>query len=210
MDRQTPYAPSLIAALLASALWAVALAVSPVGYVPLVLGGLAIVVLAWAMASPVRVWPTPWPWGATLAGLVVGWSALALSHALASLALSAVPVWVRELAVLTGGELEQSPFSVELVVVLTVLVVVAEEIVWRGLALAAIRARASDVAAVLGSAALYAATQAGFGMSLPAVAAFGLGVLFGALRLWSRGLVAPTVAHLMWTTGLLWWWPLAA
>lgn len=79
------------------------------------------------------------------------------------------------------------------------LVVIAEEAIWRGALLGALRADHGPVAAVVLSAAIYAAAQAGAGSVVLVMAAFGLGIAWGALALATGGLFAPLVAHLVWT-----------
>jgi membrane protease YdiL (CAAX protease family) len=95
------------------------------------------------------------------------------------------------------------PFTLVLVP-LIVLVAAAEELVWRGLFLAAFPdARVG----ILVGALAYGLGQLGGSPMLGAVALF-FGVLWGVQAKLTRGLVAPMVSHLMWTTAVFGVWPL--
>jgi membrane protease YdiL (CAAX protease family) len=61
---------------------------------------------------------------------------------------------------------------------------------------------------VLGSAVLYALATATLGSGLLLLTAFCCGVLWGLLRVATRSLVAPIVAHVGWDLGVLVLWPL--
>ena len=88
-----------------------------------------------------------------------------------------------------------------------VIVIVAEEVIWRGAMLQATRAR-FGVGAVVVAAVPYALAQLGAASLWLGVAAFGLGVVWGALAFWRGNLVAPLIAHLLWTPAVLGLWPL--
>jgi hypothetical protein len=79
-----------------------------------------------------------------------------------------------------------------------VLVVVAEEWVWRGLAIELFSQRLTPGRTVLLAASIYVLPQVAFRSPLLVVVAFGCGVIWGALRVWTKGLVAPLLAHLLW------------
>jgi len=83
---------------------------------------------------------------------------------------------------------------------LTRAVVLAEELVWRGCALALVAAprRASAALAV----ALYALPQLASGEWLLLVAALGLGTLFAVQRLRSGRLVEPLITHAIWSVAI--------
>jgi membrane protease YdiL (CAAX protease family) len=94
---------------------------------------------------------------------------------------------------------------------LVVFIAVAEELLWRGLLLGALRRMGwSMVLAVLSSAFVYGLAQVGPRSPWLVVAACGLGVVWGALR-WSGGpsggasggLWRAIVAHLVWTIAIL-------
>jgi membrane protease YdiL (CAAX protease family) len=79
-----------------------------------------------------------------------------------------------------------------------VLVVTAEELVWRGLGIDVFSRHTSASTAVLLSAVLYTLPQVAFRSPLLVVVAFLCGVVWGALRVRSKGLTAALLAHLVW------------
>ncbi|MEO7327765.1 MAG: CPBP family glutamic-type intramembrane protease, partial [Minicystis sp.] len=83
---------------------------------------------------------------------------------------------------------------------LTLAVVVAEELVWRGCALALASAPRPASAAL--AVALYALPQLAGGEWLLLVAAVALGALFTAQRLRSGGLLAPLITHAIWSIAI--------
>lgn len=83
---------------------------------------------------------------------------------------------------------------------LTLAVVVAEELVWRGCALALIGAPRSRSAAL--AVALYAVPQLVGGEWLLVVAALGLGSVLAAQRLRSGRLVEPLITHAIWSVSI--------
>jgi membrane protease YdiL (CAAX protease family) len=76
----------------------------------------------------------------------------------------------------------------------------AEELLFRG----TIQARAGLVVAV----AAYAGVQLVTGNWVLALAGALCGLVWGALRWWTGGLLAPVVAHVIWTDGLTFAWPM--
>jgi hypothetical protein len=93
--------------------------------------------------------------------------------------------------------LRQTPGPVAAFPVL-VLVVFAEERVWRELAIDVFARARPGARAVLLSAVVYTFPQIAFRSPLLFVVALGCGLIWGALRLQTRGLVAPLLAHLIW------------
>jgi membrane protease YdiL (CAAX protease family) len=139
-------------------------------------------------------------------GAVVGVVSIAATHAVFPFVARAVPSLGPEVArlyALAGV----TPSTL----VATVLVVVAEEILWRGAVIAALRARGvSLLVAASSSTALYAAAQSGSGSPWLVVAALGLGALWQGLALWRSGRIgASLVAHALWTLVILGAWPLS-
>lgn len=202
----------LALALIVSAVWVVVLLAAPNGTAITwlaVASALAIAVSLGARVSFLR-WP---PDVVSLGlGLVVGVATLALTHLLAPPVLAAVPAWAEDFRALYSYEVAGSGRPLALDVALTCLVILGEELIWRGLTLSALRARMPVSVAVALSALSYAVCQLGFGRTLPAVAALALGLVWGVLRVatWSRGrLLAPIVAHATWTLGVLFIWPIA-
>lgn len=81
---------------------------------------------------------------------------------------------------------------------LLIIVVTAEELVWRGLAIDLFSKSMSAGRAVLLSSLVYVLPQIAFRSPLLAFVALACGLVWGALRVQTRGLVAPLVAHLVW------------
>lgn len=84
------------------------------------------------------------------------------------------------------------------------LVVLAEELVWRGALL-----EGAGGARLLALSALYAACHAPSGSPLLVAVAFACGLYWGALRLATGSVFAAAIAHLLWDAVLLGGWPLA-
>lgn len=83
-----------------------------------------------------------------------------------------------------------------------VLVVVAEECIWRGVLVDAVLGNAAGgrrmLAAVVLSSLVYTLPQLGSGSPVLFALALVCGVVWAAQRLWSRSLVTPTLTHLVW------------
>ena len=93
--------------------------------------------------------------------------------------------------------LRQTPGPIAAFPVL-VLVVLAEERVWRGLAIDVFaRSRPGAQAAVL-AAIVYTFPQIAFRSPLLVAVALACGLVWGGLRVYTRGLAAPLLAHLLW------------
>jgi membrane protease YdiL (CAAX protease family) len=81
---------------------------------------------------------------------------------------------------------------------LLLLVVLAEELAWRGLAIDLFSKRFGPLRAVLISALLYVLPQVALGSPLLMIVALLCGLLWGTLRVRFGGLAAPFIAHLVW------------
>jgi membrane protease YdiL (CAAX protease family) len=79
-----------------------------------------------------------------------------------------------------------------------VLVVTAEELVWRGLAIDLLGKTGTRVRPVLISSLIYMLPQVAFRSPLLVLVAFLCGMVWGLLRVRTGGLTAPWVAHLSW------------
>lgn len=79
-----------------------------------------------------------------------------------------------------------------------VLVVAAEELVWRGLAIDVLGKTGKTLRPVLLSSLIYMLPQVAFRSPLLVLVAFLCGTVWGLLRVRTGGLAAPLVAHLVW------------
>jgi len=104
--------------------------------------------------------------------------------------------------------LRQAPGPVRAFPVL-LLVVAAEELVWRGVAIDLFSRSLGPWRAMLVSAFLYVLPQVALRSPLLIIVALCCGLLWGALRVSSKGLAAPFVAHLVWDILVFVWHPVA-
>ena len=81
-----------------------------------------------------------------------------------------------------------------------VAILLAEELLWRGLLFEPLRSRLGPRGAILLSSLVYALAQGGTGSAVVVAIAFACGVVWSALREHTGGLVAPLVCHAVWTT----------
>ncbi len=88
------------------------------------------------------------------------------------------------------------------------LVVLSEEVVWRSVLLDALRPKLGGAPALALATAVYAVPQLVAGNWALLAAAVGGGVVWGALYLLRRDLVAPFVCHLLWDVAIFVAWPL--
>lgn len=130
-------------------------------------------------------------------GVVVGAASLVATYVAFPIAASWVPSLtneVRELYVIAGV----APATL----VGVVIVATAEEVIWRGALMGALRERGAVVSVVV-AAVVYAAAQAGAGSPWLVFAALSFGTVWGALTWWRQSLVASWIAHLIWTLVVL-------
>lgn len=130
------------------------------------------------------------------AGVVVGLLMAVATWVLYPFSIELVPVISTEVPKLYAL-LRQPPGPMWAFPVL-VLVVTAEEWVWRGLAISNFSRSMSPSRAAVLSAMIYVLPQVAFRSPLLVVVALLCGLVWGGLRVWSNGLVAPLVAHLVW------------
>ena len=88
-------------------------------------------------------------------------------------------------------------------------VIIGEELVWRGAVQTALVERLGPRAGVPVTALVYALAHAPLGYPVLVLVAFLCGLVWGRLRLTSDSLVAPLSAHLLWDAFVLLWFPLA-
>jgi membrane protease YdiL (CAAX protease family) len=102
---------------------------------------------------------------------------------------------------------------------LIVVVATCEEVIFRGAVAGASGARddpplhrpgQDDLLRVVALAAVYALAMATLGSSLLVMCAFGCAIVWGLLRVATRSLVAPIVAHVVWDLFVLVVWPLVS
>ena len=199
----------VLALLLASLAFAAALAGR--GSVSIWLGtGAAAVaslaVAAWADGGRLRELLRP-RGAAVAAGLASGLLLAAATHLAYGLAVLRVPV-LRPLVAALYGELRAAPGPLAAVPVL-VIVVLAEELVWRGLAVDVLAAaRLGPLAQVAGATLLYVAPLAASGSAVLVLVGASCGAVWGALRVATGGLATPLLSHLVWAVGVLVAWAL--
>lgn len=88
-------------------------------------------------------------------------------------------------------------------------IILAEEVVWRGTLLRAVPGgRGRAAAGLLALSTLYALSHAPSGSPLLVLIAFACGAYWGALRLATGSLFASAVAHVLWDAAILLAWPL--
>lgn len=195
----------LTTALVLSLTWAIAfvVGVDRDAFYPF-LGAVAVVVVLVAVAvggasgatSPRPAW---WPPLLQLMlGLVVGAVTVAVTHVGYRAVDGALPGLVDDVA-----RLQRLAGVTPSRLVLVVLIAVAEELLWRGLLLDALRQMGlRPLVAVSVSALVYAGSQLGPRSPWLCVAGLGFGALWGGLRL-RFGMWAAIVAHLVWTLAIL-------
>lgn len=140
-----------------------------------------------------------------VAGAAVGGPMAVATHALYPLVASLAPAAARDTARLYAAF---GSVPAPLAALLVLPVVASEELVWRGLVQTLLARRLGPVGAVGWGALVYAAAHAPAGSPVLVAAAAGCGLVWGALRARTAGLVAPFVAHLVWDALLLFAWPL--
>ena len=90
------------------------------------------------------------------------------------------------------------------------LVILGEELVWRGVVQAALGRRFGALGTVVLSALLYGVGHVPVGSLLLPVVALGCGLYWSALTQWSRSMVPALLAHVLWDLTVLFWAPLVA
>jgi membrane protease YdiL (CAAX protease family) len=141
-------------------------------------------------------------------GLLIGGLTLAFTHALFPIVTKMYPP--------AAGEVVRL-YSVAAVtpraLVAVVLVIIAEEVLWRGTLPRALERSMPGVPPVIAYAlatVLYTAAQLGVGSGLLGLAALMLGALWSFQALATRSLWMSLVSHAVWTLGVLGFWPLVS
>lgn len=130
-------------------------------------------------------------------GVVLGVAMAAATHLLYRLTVGLVPA-VSPMVAELYRNIEQDPPGPLLALPVVLVVVLAEECVWRGLLVDALWSRVGAAATLLLATAAYSLPQLA-ARSLPLVAAaLGCGLVWTAIRLWRREILTPLVTHLVW------------
>jgi len=138
-------------------------------------------------------------------GIGGGLLMIALTYPIYALAVTHIPGlpdqvrWLYRVADTTGR-----PWAVAVLV----WIIVVEELLWRGALFKVLSARTSMPLAVAGSVATYVLVQVGAGSWVVPVIALVCGLFWNLQRVWTAGLVAPLLTHLIWDLAVLVWWPL--
>ena len=158
---------------------------------------LASILVLWLGARPVVRSSLKPPTAASLiAGLAVGLVMSLATWWLYPVSVSVFPPIQTEVETLYAL-LRQAPGPVRALPLLF-LVVAAEELVWRGVAIDLFSKSFGPWRAMLFSALLYVLPQLALRSPLLIIVAFLCGLLWGSLRVRTRGLAAPLIAHLVW------------
>lgn len=158
---------------------------------------LASILVLWLGARPVVRSNLKPPTAASLiAGLAVGLVMSLATWWLYPVSVSVFPPIQTEVETLYAL-LRQAPGPVRALPLLF-LVVAAEELVWRGVAIDLFSKSFGPWRAMLFSALLYVLPQLALRSPLLIIVAFLCGLLWGSLRVQTRGLAAPLIAHLVW------------
>lgn len=88
------------------------------------------------------------------------------------------------------------------------LVILGEELVWRGVVQSAVTRRLGPTVGLLTAALVYAAAHAPVGAPLLTLVAGCCGIYWGLLRARTGSLIVPLIAHCMWDLVVMLWFPL--
>ena len=160
----------------------------------------------WTLGPRLRDLCAITPRGA-LAAITLGVALVAATHVAFRIALVASPdlaLTIRDLY----ASIEVGAHRLTLVA-LTAVVVIGEELVWRGVAIELLAGPRPPLHVAATSVALYAVPQLAGHVPLLIVAAFGLGSLFAAQRLVTGRLVDPLLTHAIWSIAVFVVLPLA-
>lgn len=94
------------------------------------------------------------------------------------------------------------------ILVVLPIVVLCEEIVWRGVVYEALASRFSVPVVIASGSLIYALAHAPIGAMALSLACICVGICWNGLRWWTNSLAAVTVAHIVWDVSVLIVWPL--
>jgi membrane protease YdiL (CAAX protease family) len=191
---------------LVSLAWALILRKFQHGNVYELLGPFSVVILAFVYgrnpkSAITALRPT---WSAAAIGLGSGAIMTLATYPCYWLARGMYPALEREVSALYRGA--QLGFSLTDVVWLC-LVVVAEEVLWRGRCYRALRRHTASSIAAVASVAVYSAAQLGAGSWIVAALALTCGSVWISLRIYTAGLLAPLISHLVFTCVVIVFFP---
>ena len=154
------------------------------------------ILLVRRVSSPPSLQTNEDPFRSGITGLLVGLVMSMATWVLYPISIDLVPAIGVEVPKLYGL-LRQFPGPVWAFPVLA-LVVGVEELVWRGLAIDLFSKSLSASGAVLLASLVYVLPQIAFRSPLLVIVALLCGIVWGALRVRTHGLLAPLIAHLTW------------
>ncbi|MBC8069394.1 MAG: CPBP family intramembrane metalloprotease [Deltaproteobacteria bacterium] len=184
-------------------------------WTPFALFGVTLVAIAIASDARVRELLHP-RWIHVAAGGVVGVTMVLLTHGAFEVVSDALPI-ARQSTWRLFTLLDVVGFTPAQRAGLIVVIAACEEVIFRGALLGPAghssgdpwhRIDRRDLLHVLGWAVAYALATATLGSWLLVLCAWCCGVLWGLLRIVTRSLVAPIIAHVAWDLGVLVLWPL--
>lgn len=162
----------------------------------------AVAIAASSVALRDRLRPLCAVRASAVAGAVaLGVAMVAATHAAYRALIAVVPDLEREVSALYRDVGPDAP-GPALTVALIAVIVTAEELVWRGVAVELVHDRLSAARTVAVTVALYAVPQLAGGEWVLIAAAVGAGAVFAAQRVVTRGLVAPLVTHAIWSASI--------
>jgi membrane protease YdiL (CAAX protease family) len=208
-DPQRPFFSPLLdiaPSFLVSLAWALILRKFQHGNVYELLGPFSLVILAFVYGRKPKTALTALrpTWSAALVGLGSGAVMTLATYPCYWLAQAIYPPLEREVSALyRGAQLGFSPTDVLWLCV----VVIAEEVLWRGRCYRAFRRHAPVSVAAVSSVAVYSAAQLGAGSWIVAVLALTCGSVWIGLRIYTHGLLAPLLSHLVFTSTVIVFFP---
>jgi membrane protease YdiL (CAAX protease family) len=171
---------------------------------PFALG--VVLVVGALVRSELRVWLRP-NRRAVLSGLGVGVGMTLATYPAYALVRSFVPGIGKQVAALYTAA-HQTTLAAALPWVLAI--IVAEEVLWRGALLHVLARRAPPALAMAISVGTYAAAQFGTGSWIVMLLALVCGTLWTLQRHFTRSLLSPLLAHLIWTPTVILFYPVTS
>jgi len=179
------------------------------GNIYAVMGPFALSVLLVVVAlssSKLAIWLRPHRRG-VLSGLAVGVAMTLATYPVYALLRSLVPEIEHHVAALYAAA-HQTTLAAALPWVIAI--IVAEELLWRGALLYVLERRVPPALAMTISVATYAAAQFGTGSWIVMLLALVCGTLWTLQRHFTRSLLSPLLAHLIWTPTVILFYPVTS